>query len=149
MAEFILKSRGWGNPLIITRKDSHFSDYEHSTTVPVAPFVSPFIGWHLDAIVSAFDKQHQGLDGSRYGTGNFVILDERSIQDKTCLIVDHISGKTLTLRSDFEMAINVFQGSEVMAWSFDEYPLSSLHKQKKTVTRESFDMARNDTSGAL
>jgi hypothetical protein len=77
---------------------------------PTAPFTSPFLNHTLGQLREHFMSFPD--IGHFFSTFTFIVLDERSIRDETCLIVTTIPGygsdKDLeTARADFYIAVQV------------------------------------------
>ncbi|KAI1474990.1 hypothetical protein F4774DRAFT_307842 [Daldinia eschscholtzii] len=81
-----------------------------STRPPVErPASYPFQGWGVEDIVKF---AHDHINRSRQGIvpDNLVILDERTMEDKTCLLVtpregSENEGELLTVRADFRSSL--------------------------------------------
>lgn len=74
-----------------------------------------FQDWTHEQILE-WSNEH--LDGSTLSPANLVILDERSVQDRTCLVcsaadMPEINGRYQVLRSDFESTLVCLRAKEV------------------------------------
>lgn len=104
-------------PHIVTPADLLSSeDMRTRSTAPMAPFVSPFAGMTPADVNEVFLEHIVPLD--LLTNAQFVILDEQSIQDHSCLIVH--GGKNFDpqdemtfLRTDFYVAMNMVSIAEL------------------------------------
>lgn len=90
---------------------------------PTGPFTSPF----LNHTVAQLKEHFLSLPDNRrfFSSYTFIVLDERSIRDKTCLIVSTIpeyeSDKDLsTARADFYVAVEVLIPVEMRTHRLNE-----------------------------
>ena len=110
------------------------------TTVPVAPFTSPFIGWSVQKLKDHFVENV--TDFLKFTAYTFIVLDERTEQDETCCLVSIFSdpedydsdtpleehggyvvtptNKPSTARSDFYVAAEVLVPIEARDHAFNE-----------------------------
>lgn len=86
------------------------------STIPTAPFQSPFIGRSHEQLKEHFIKE---LPEPEFTAITFVVLDERTKKDDTCCIVS-ISEGLSTARSDFFVALEVLTPIDVRAHELSE-----------------------------
>ena len=70
---------------------------------PVKPFETPFLGLSPSEVLSIFQELVAPFDDgpSFWSSSCFIILDEQTARDRTCLIVSNALGKVETRRSEF------------------------------------------------
>ena len=110
------------------------------TTVPVAPFTSPFIGWSVQDLKDHFVANV--TDFYKFTAYTFIVLDERTEQEETCCLVSVLSdpedydsdtpleesgcyavtatNKPSTARSDFYVASEVLVPIEMREHAMNE-----------------------------
>jgi len=78
----------------VTTKDT--SKLEKGSRPPMDPFESPFLGTDIESI-NDFVKTH--CRGTELSHENFTVLDNKTIEDKTCVLASNSTGLQ-TVRSD-------------------------------------------------
>jgi hypothetical protein len=104
-------------PHIVTSADpSSEEDMRSRTTAPMACFTSPFAGMTPAEVNAIFRERIAPLD--LLTNWHFVILDEQSIEDDSCLIVHagddfDPDDEMIFLRTDFYVAMNMVSRAEL------------------------------------
>ena len=98
-------------------------------------FASPFVGWDLHQVRQTFCAQVRGLPSTHHAVRGFVILDERSAREETCLVACYVP-EMQTLRTDFHTAIECLVAPEIGLFDFGEGTYADFYRAKETVTRE-------------
>ena len=111
---------------------------DHITQPPARPFESPFLGKTPAEVLDIFEKLVAPLDRnpSLWSASSFVILDEQSVRDSTCLLVSNGEGEMQTRRSDLKVAMYHLIPVEMLVLSLEQCGLVGADSRDQTLTHE-------------
>ncbi|KAF9481461.1 hypothetical protein BDN70DRAFT_991865 [Pholiota conissans] len=110
---------------------------------PMGAFASPFLGWTLEQLRDWF-RVHCDPKSGDYSRYTFIVLDDQSVKDETCLLVDHHDSTVISsLRADFYAPLPEALGIEYRGAWMEEGILGSFMRSGIVMTKENMKLAMN------
>jgi len=122
-------------------EEKDLSTVTRGSRVPMRSFESPFLGEDLESIKAWFKSNIEQPDPPHFTDSSFIILDELSVETKTCIVVSLWERALETMRVDFILAVATAQAVENGDCGFTDDYVEMFRKNGGVMTNKNISLA--------